>query len=250
MQRPFAAFSDRLLPNGQRKWLVPLAAFGLTLFAPLLFGSPIPLCTSGTVASYVGSTCSIDGYTLEDFTFSDSSTGGAPLLDPSVITVDPSVNSSGISFQFLGDFNVPSGTAEYIIQYELDPQLPQVNGIDIDLGPSDPVTLTGQFCGNGTFAGSYVAGQLTSCTGTDPSGIFPVTLQTTGNNTSAGASFPVLVTDLDSRLVLDLDGPASVTSFGSNVGISSVPEPSTSLLLAPGMLGLLWLRKRFLTTNR
>lgn len=234
----------------RRFWLFPLAIFGAALLAPGLFADAIPACSSGTVASYVGYACTIDGYTLEDFSFSSSSTGDATLLSSSDITVDPTVTSSGISMQFLGDFNVSSGTAEYIVQYELDPVLPQVSGISIDLGPSDPVTLTGQFCGNGTFSGPYAAGYPTSCTGTDPSGIYPATLETTGNNTSANALFPMMVTDLDSRLVLDLDGPASVTSFGSTVDLASAPEPSSALWLVPAMLGLAWVRKKRLANSR
>lgn len=239
--------NNRTAFKGQRIWLFLLAGFGLTLFAPGLFASPVP-CSEATVASYdtAGFQCTIDGYTLEDFSFSDSSTGDAPLLTSSQITVDPSVTATGISVQFLGDFNVPSGrTAEYIVQYELDPVLPKVTGIDVDLGPSDPVTLTGQFCGNGTFSGSYVPGVPTGCTGTDPSGIFPATLVTTGNNTSANAIFPVPVTDLDTRLVLDLDGPGSTTSFGSTASLSSVPEPSSLLWLAPAFVALVCLRRRF-----
>jgi len=194
----------------------------------------------------VGSTCTIDGYTVTDFTFSELSSGGAPLLRSSQIIVDPSVNSSGVSFQFLGDFNVPSGNAQYIVQYELDPLLPQVPGIGINLGPNDPVTLTGQFCGNGMLSGPYIAGQPTVCTGTSVPGIYPATLQITGNDTSASTLFPTLVTDLDSRLILDLCGPSSTQWFGTNVEVdgSSVPEPSTTLWLVPAMFGLVWLRKK------
>jgi hypothetical protein len=252
MHRALGVLGDRTISKGQQSWTLALVAFGLALFAPGLFASPLP-CAVGTVASYVGSTCTIDGYTVNDFSFSDSSTGGAPLLSSSEITVNPTITPLGISFQFLGAFDIASGTAEYIVQYDLDPLRPQVPGIDINLGPSDPVTLTGQFCGNGLLTGPYVAGEPTSCSGTDVSGIFPTTLQTTGDNTSASASFPTLVTDLDSRLVLDLDGPASTQWFGSNVYVpnaSSVPEPSTALWLVPGMFGLLWLRKKRLTNGQ
>src|SRR5271154_5471872 len=96
--------SDRTVSKGPQNWTLPLVAFGLTLFAPALFASSVLPCALGTIASYVGSTCTIDGYTVTDFTFSELSSGGAPLLRSSQIIVDPSVNSSGISFQFLGDF--------------------------------------------------------------------------------------------------------------------------------------------------
>jgi hypothetical protein len=56
----------------------------------------------------------------------------------------------------------------------------------------------------------------------------------------------VLVTDLDTQLILDLDGPASVQSFGSTVDLNtaSVPEPSAILWQTPLMLALLWVGKR------
>jgi len=190
---------------------------------------------------------------LEDFTFTQSETGGAPLLSDSEITLTPSTPSGGMLFQFSPaegfEFSVPSGgEAQYIFQYELDPALPQVLGTSIDTGPNDPVTLIGQFCGNGTVE-PYVAGNPTSCSGTNPAGVFPTELEVTGNNQSASRNFPVPVTDLDTQLVLDLDGPADIQYFDAGVTTNTVPEPSTALLLVPGMLALAWLRKRCAKTQ-
>ena len=242
--------TNRQSGNGssRRTWLVTLAAFTAGVFSPGLFASSLSIsaCGRGTVATYdvPGFQCTVDGYTLQDFTFADSATGGATLLPDSAINVDPSgSNSSGISLQFSGNFIVPAGqTAEYIFQYELDPVLPMISSLTVKTGPGDPVTLTGQFCGNGTL-NAFESGQPTSCSGTNPTGIFPATVLVEGNNMSASTQFPVLVTDLDSRLVLDLVGPASITSFGTTVNISPVPEPSTSLWLALGILVVLWLRR-------
>ena len=238
---------------GQRMALLPFFAFGLTLLAPALYGDPISPCSADTVATYsaAGFQCIVDGYTLEDFTFSSSQTGGATLLTASQITVDPTTAATGVSVQFSGDFIAAADqTEEYIFQYELDPVLPRVLGTSIETGPGDPVILTGQFCGDGTL-NAYVPDQPTSCSGTATSGIFPSTLHIIGNDMTTGADFPSAVTDLDSRLVLDLDGPASVTSFGSTANVANaVPEPSTVLFLTPGMLAILWLRKRFLVKGR
>jgi hypothetical protein len=237
----------------------------LTLLAPGLFGSPVPTCGAGSLATYdaSGYQCTLGDYTLLDFTFSSSATGGATLLSDSQITVDPTgstPNALSVQFSAAGGFNAGAGqTAQYIVQYVLDPLLPRITGGTIDLGPNDPVTLTGEFCGNGTlFSAPNTNPSIEpTCLGTDPSGIFPdkVQLLGTGAGSSTGFRFPISVTTLDTRLILDLNGPADVDFFGSTANVtgggpSEVPEPSTSLLLAPGMLAFLWLRKRWLVNAR
>jgi hypothetical protein len=252
---------ERNRSTGQRFPLFLIAGFGLTFFVPSMFGQslappPPSPCVQASVATYAteGFECSIDGYVLDGFTFSSSETGEATLLSDSDIILTPSTSSSGMLFHFAPAsgffFDVPEDqTAEYIFQYELDPVLPRIQGTSIDTGPNDPVTLIGQFCGNGTVA-PYVVGNTTSCSGTDPAGIYPSELEVTGNSQTASGTFPVLVTDLDTQLILDLDGPANVAFFESGVGVngsdSTVPEPSTALWLVPGVLALAWLRKRSL----
>jgi len=90
---------QRMASKGQRFHLFLLAGFGLTLLAPALFGDP---CGQATVATYraAGFQCTIDGYVLEDLTFSDSETGAATLLSDSEIVLTPSIVPDGISFQF------------------------------------------------------------------------------------------------------------------------------------------------------
>jgi hypothetical protein len=250
--------------TGKRMVFNLLFSLGLTLLAPALFGSPVP-CPIAPLTTYEASgyQCLIEGYTLDDFTFSDSQTGGATLLTPSQITVNPSFSTpDSVSFQFFGAFSAASGqTAEYIVQYNLDPLLPKITGQGIDLGPSDPVNLTGQFCGNGLLVGPYISGSPTDCSGTNPAGIFPLTLFTSGDSTIATGTFATTVTTVDTRLILDLVGDSNTTYFGTNADIiptegggggpvSGVPEPSTSLWLVPGMFAALWLRKKWLANER
>src|SRR6266567_7004781 len=140
-------YKGRPYSTGQTKWLFTVAAFALTIFASALSAST---CTSGTVADYqaAGFACTIGDYTLGSFFFSAT---GDNLLDPSAIAIDPTIDSGGISVQFTGDFSVLEGqSAEYMFQYELDPLLPKITGTSVSTGPTDPATLTGQFCGNGT----------------------------------------------------------------------------------------------------
>ena len=243
--------------SGYRMPLAFVFALGLTSVAPALYAGP---CTVASVTTYEtsGFTCTIEGYTFEDFTFSDSQTGGATLLTTDQITVDPTFSTpDSVSFQFEapvdGAFSAALGqTEEYIVQYELDPLVPRITGQGIDLGPADPVTLTGQFCGNGMLVGPYVAGSGANCSGTNTSGIFPLNLMNTVDNTLVTGTFPLVVTDVDTRLILDLDGsssPSSTTYFGTNADItpsvSGVPEPSSLLWLAPAMFAMLWLRKKW-----
>ena len=243
--------------SGRRVPLALLFALGLTFVASSLFGSPLP-CPTAPVTTYqaTGFQCAIEGYTLEDFTFSDSETGGATLLPPGEITVNPTFSTpASVAFQFFGAFSAATGqTEEYIVQYELDPLLPQITGEGIDLGPADPVTLTGQFCGNGMLVGPYVPGNPTNCSGTNTAGIFPLTLETTGNGTSTSALIPC-----DGHNRGYAPRPGSDRTIQRHLfrnkrrhypHSSSVPEPSTSLWLAPGMLGLLWLRKKRLANAR
>jgi hypothetical protein len=228
-------------------WPLPLTIAALALFAPAVFAAP---CEVAPLTTYeaAGFTCTIDGYTLSDLTFTSSSTGGAPVAPDSDITVNPFIDSSGYVIQFESDdfVNDTSGTAEYIAQYELDPVFPRINGIDMDLGPADPPNLIGQFCGNGTFTGPFDPSNPTTvgCEGTDPSGIFPLALGPLDtNNSDVSGDFPIPVTDVDNRLILQLEGPSSAQWFEEGISLTT-PEPSMLALLIPGLVGLLLLGKR------
>ncbi len=235
-----------------RVWLAFLAALGLTLFVPAMFASP---CEVAPLTTYEASgfTCTIDGYTLSDLTFGSTSTGGAPVAPDSDITVNPFIDSSGYVIQFESDdfVNTTTGTAEYIAQYELDPVFPKINGIDIDLGPTEPAILIGQFCGNGFFTGPFDSSDITtSCEGTDTAGIFPLTLGPLDtNNSDVSGDFPIPVTSVDNRLVMELDGPSSAAFFEEGVSLVT-PEPSMLALMIPALLGLLVLGRKRLASAR
>src|SRR5229473_1767111 len=140
--------------NGHRIWLLPVFAFGFALLVPGLFGSPLP-CVVDSFADYQSQgQCMLGDHTLNGFTFDSFATGGANLLTASQITVDPTGSTpTALSLRFStpGGFQVgPGQIEEYIFRFGLDPILPEIGGPIIDLGPNDPVTLTGEFCGDGT----------------------------------------------------------------------------------------------------
>lgn len=223
---------------------------------PALFASTLtPQCGQGTLADYLAQgACTLGDYTLSGFTFSDSGTGDANLLSASQIMVDPTgstINNLSVQFSADGGFHVGEGqTAEYVFEFILDPAFPSISGPSIDMGPNDPATLMGEFCGDGTLVSAPKTSPVV-CQGSAGTGIFPATLLIAGNGnpSSQSTQFPSLVTTMDSRLILDLTGPANVDSFGWSAGVtgggpSQVPEPSTTLFLIPALGMLAWWRKK------
>jgi len=238
--------------KARRAPLFLFSVLGLLALVPALNASSLQ-CGQDTLAAYLQQgSCTIGDYTLKNFTFDSAGTGDINLVSASQIIVDPTgstLTNISLEFSTAGGFTAAAGqTAQYVIHYNLDPFFPSIGGASIDLGPNDPVTLIGQFCGDGVLTSTPGAPE-TACTGTAPTGIFPATLRLvgTGDPSSTSLKFPILVTTLDTRLTLNLDGPASVNSFGVQTSVTNtppVPEPSSSLILIPGFAAVAWFRKR------
>ncbi len=236
--------------RGRLMWLLCVVA--ATVSSSGLFASPLP-CVVDTYAHYQAQgQCKLGDYILKGFTF--ASTGSPILLNAAQITVDPTPSTPTnltLRFSTSGGFHVvPGQSQEYIFQFQLDPLLPTIAGPLIDLGPNDPVRLIGEFCGDGTLFSSPKS-QPVFCLGSAPSGIFPARLELSGAGVPASQSylFPSLVTMMDNRLILDLDGPANLDYFEWGAGVTDgnaivIPEPSTSMA-AFAMLALVWLPKRW-----
>lgn len=156
-------FKSGLEAIGRRIAPVALFALGATLFTTALFGGT---CGVATLAQYIDGAdagCSLGpagGYTVDFDSLDASSTNPeAFLLDSSEIIVTPSFTGSSLTFDFSAasefEFVAPMGeTDTYTIQYTLDPVLPHISGASINTGPNDPVSLTGQFCGDGRIVGN------------------------------------------------------------------------------------------------
>ncbi len=225
-----------------------MLALGATLFTPALFGGA---CTVGTLQSYqtgANFDCTYDGYTVDfDNGILAGSDGfsatGVNQLTSSEIIVTPTSTDTSFTFEFSAATNYlfagqPGGNT-YDFDYTLDPAVPRIAGTSINTGPSDPVTLTGEFCGNSLIispsacssGGSYQNYGITGSSGTV---------------TSANYLFPTVQTDMETELTLVLDPCEYVDNFGSTVNL--VPEPST-LWLTPGLLGIVWLGKKRLANK-
>jgi hypothetical protein len=236
------------------RWLRLSVLILLSLLAsvPSLFGSPIA-CGQTTLSDLLSQgACTIGDYTLTDFTFSSSGTGDINLVSASDIIVDTTASTPtdlSVQFSTSGGFQAADGqTAEYIVHFNLDPLFPTIAGPVLDLGPYDPVTLTGEFCGDGTLVSAPNA-QPVMCTGSAQTGIFPARVQIAGTGSSSptfqGYQFPSAVTTMDTRLILDLTGPANASYFGIGVNVTPVPEPRTAaLFLIPALLALVSFRKK------
>jgi hypothetical protein len=233
-------FKSRLEFMAQRIWPGALFALGVTLLTPALFGST---CVVGTLTSYesghnFGCTLGPDaGYTMDFDSFTDS---GVDLLTADEIVVTPTSTATSLTFEFsaaagyefAGD---PGFTNTYIFEYTLDPPLPKIKGASINTGPSDPPNLSGFFCGDGTIAGS-------ECSTGDSLSIGPMTGSGI-SQTSPIALFPTLQTSMETELTLVLDPCESIESFGQTTYLAT-PEPSGLLWLTPGLLAIVWLRKK------
>lgn len=232
---------------GLRIWPVALCALGATLFAPTLFGGT---CTVGTLASYqtgVNSGCTIDGYTVDfdDGDLSDSqgfSATGVNQLTPSDITVTPTFTATSFTIEFSTPsdflFEGQAGGNTYEFDYTLDPVLPKIESVTENTGPGDPPSLSGLFCGDGIILNGV-------CEDGTPVSISMVA--SGSSQTSATATFPSPQTDLETELTLVLDPCQTINNFGSTVNL--VPEPSM-LWLTPGLVGLIFLRKKWLAKGR
>jgi|HubBroStandDraft_5_1064220.scaffolds.fasta_scaffold15835_2 hypothetical protein len=239
-------FKSRLEFIAQRIWPGALFALGVTFLTPALFGST---CRVGTLTSYesgvnFGCTLGPDGgYTMDFESFTSS---GVDLLSADEIVVTPSSTATSLTFEFsaangyefAGD---PGFTNTYIFQYDLDPPRPKLSGASINTGPGDPPNLSGLFCGDGIISGS-------TCEDGTPLSIGPMTASGV-SQTSAIASFPTPVTDMDNQLTLVLDPCESIENFGATAYLAT-PEPSSLLWLTPGLLAFVWLRKKRLANGQ
>lgn len=217
--------------------------------AQFLAAAPIPVCATGTLASYMTlGSCTV-GPDLTFYNFSLVSTLDVPLpADASLITVTPDQSDMGLDFSSSSLFQVTgaeSGT--YVLTYSVDAHQDPVSvmeGMPLDPHRRSPaqvsvltaISLGADFTGLGCPLG-------TPCTSLN---LFS---GDTGSVLNASVSFaPVDIVGMQETISLQAGGGAVNLASLDNTftTVSTTPEPHSGLLCALGILGLLgWRRDLF-----
>jgi hypothetical protein len=206
---------------------------GLVLFCALggTAAFAAPMCQSGTLASYLGAgfTCTEDNGILsfKDFAYTPPEGG----LSAAQITVSPLDMPGSVGFLFTGSFASINGTSTaYVFSYFIDPP-PIIHGEQMDLDPMASVILQLDLCSTpfNPGCGGTPLGTLTADNSNPPSSLKASTQLA---NTNA----------LGVRNTLTLTGAGTSQGFDNITSIT--PEPSSILLAASGLLGLLAFRWR------
>lgn len=214
------------------KILVLVAA---AMFLPSL--AHAAACSTGALSTYLtsGFSCTIDGLTFSNFTYSDSASGGAIALPASGVTVNPcpggsfcsQMPSGEVGFEFQGGWSVIAGeTEDSAIGYTVSGNI--VDALNLFSGFG--CTPTG---GDVTVDETVSNGQTLNvgCT----TGTSSVT------KTFAAASTLSVVKDI--ALTGGTSGTAQV-SVVANGWSTATPEPGTIALLGSGLMGLAGLLRK------
>jgi hypothetical protein len=179
-----------------------------------------------------GFACTQDNgvFTFDQFSFM----GAAGGLSSDNITISPMDAADNIGFMFSGNFSVNQGqSATYVISYFIDPT-PIIHGEQMTLDPMGAVSLDIDLC-------------LTAfpCAPGNSLGTLHADNTNPPNSLTVSKTFPNDLSTLGVQNTLKLDGTAGAANSGgfSNSTLLT-PEPSTILLAASGLLGLLAFRAR------
>lgn len=183
-------------------------------------------CPTGSYSLYLipNFTCSTDTLIFKNFAYSASAGG----IAASAIQVAP-ITGPGFGFQFNGNFTAsPGQTITYMLSYFIDPP-PIIHGEQIDLDPFGSVSLQTDLC-------------ITAfpCAPGNSLG----TLNADTANTMASTQFPNTGTMGVANTLTLTGGNTGANSQGFDNMTFTTPEPSSILLAASGLLGLLAWRSR------
>jgi len=200
-------------------------------------------CLPGTLQDYIdlGATgCSLGSVVAADFSLAPGQSFATP-IDPSLVQVIPGGSPAAPSIT-LG-FGVSAQAGELFESFfHFDASAPELSGdaIQIDTATASGdgvVTATQDVCPDGAFAGSSPIGCPTS-----PRALIAFLTESDSGADSTPFSPPAGFFDLFVDIAID-GGLAGAASLGA-VTLTLVPEPSTALLLALGLLPLVVSRAR------
>jgi hypothetical protein len=192
------------------------------------------VCGNASLSTYLASdfTCTQDNgvLTFKSFVFNGAPNGlTSDQINVGLLDVGP----GAVGFVFSGNFVVSAGqNAQYVISYFIDPVPPIIHGEELDLDPMGSVMIVEDLCATAFPCPGNSLGKLVATTGNTTAS------NTIGNTNALGIQNTLTLTGST--------GGANSQGFKNLTFISTVssPEPSSILLAASGLLGLLAFRSR------
>jgi hypothetical protein len=206
-------------------------------------------CQVGTMASYIGSSCTINGLLFDTFGDVNTASPSGNAIPTSSITVTPitSPGQEGFMFSFGSSVVTQAGGISSFQDEDITFHVSTLNG----LATITNLTLffNGSFTGTGTSSvtENYCVGHTLSGCPSGSSGQIHVTNPPPSFNDQiliGGGANSVYVSK-DMNATSGTNGTANISQVSNtyNGGGTSVPEPFTTLLVGSGLVGLGVLRK-------
>ena len=216
--------------------------------APLLFGavmlapsaSAAAACVNGTYATYVGTSCTIDGLLFSNFDFGSS---GTTVLDASTVSVKV-INGPTFGFEFDTSMSVGANQTEdiligFIVSGTISDLHASFNGAYSGTGTSSD---TETYCQNGT-----ALPPAANCSGTgqvlDQVKLTNPPFVLTVPPVDFVPSLTTIAISKDINVSGGPNGTATISQITDTFS-TPVPEPVTFSLMGVGLLGLGLLKKR------
>ena len=205
---------------------------GIFACAPLVPAGTV--CSTGSLASYeaLGATgCLINGDLFYDFV-SGSGFSGATQLDPSLVTITPSIGSTTLMVS-ITESPTDTSSFETLFDYQILETNP-VTGEMVTLSNSTETTGDVTYLQNYCIGGTFDTATLVTTCSSGNSGSFTLLdgILNSDSNTFAAATSMSVTDDLE------VDGPASggtgTDAFTASGSASTVPEPATLTMFALG----------------